>query len=60
VIVIVIVIMVAIVMPMMVIAPPAGMVVIAPAERQPGREQSGSDDHFRDTHRASPSSEVTH
>ena len=57
--VIVIAIMVAImVMTMMAIAPMARPIVVATAQRQPDSEQSGGDNHFRNTHNASPYSEM--
>jgi hypothetical protein len=39
---------------MVTIAPMSGPIVVAAAQRQPDREQSGGDGHFCDTHDVSP------
>jgi hypothetical protein len=48
------------VMVVVAIAPVARTIIVAAAERQPDREQPRSDDHFRDTHHASPCSGMQH
>ena len=42
----------------MTIAPMARPIIVATAQRYSDGEQSGGDDHFRDTHNASPNSEM--
>jgi hypothetical protein len=51
---VVVVIAIVVMMVMVVIAPATRPIAIAAAQRQPHGEQPRGDDHFRDTHHASP------